>query len=631
MSVSSWCGETNELNFDGSGPSECFCYTFFIFLPSVLFLLYVFLLYTGNLPSLLSSPTLPASPQQQQASRSSKISQKYVLWILLLGCFLQPLCFGIFSLTENLSPAKITAIGLESFSWITCGISIYYDFHHDLQWPCLGVQIYFCISVAVCVIIVASVYSDQQHSTSFILGVLIFLLSLGMLVLSVFKDSLFPPENDLKYSPVYFPATNGTSPESKPSFFERLLGKRKSSRDEVTPFLHDNEADEVENRHSDLNTTSTRWSHASEKSLKEIRLSEGEDSNRPKSISSQLSSASANQRPIVQSRVLTRMLEQPQSSRAASALNKSKGGLHGGLAPKGSHLRQDPQTLGGFSAAARAKASDNRNNDSLLPRNQIHRLENLRLLVEKWGLRRQGYGHEEKMNQVGEKEEEEGSSSSQFSERFSSLVRSDEDDHKQGSSNSPILSAVAPLDESTDEMRSSSMGGGEDNSPVSMSQGSNLDSGSQQPRRKRNPQPQQQQRVTQQKTSSFSSTVPGASAPSSGEAMGTVISLLSHANPSDPLGTPMEVEFEISFQTNDETEDMKPEKWVVWRTAKELLSLHAVLVSITLISLFLTLFVSFSLHRLESLAMLLQEDQSYKPSSLQTSALKAKLSPRLLS
>jgi hypothetical protein len=456
----------------------------------------------------------------------------------------------------------MTATGFEIFSWVICGMSIYSDYHHDLQWPCLAIQIYFCISVAVCVIIVASVYSDQQNSTSFLLGIVVFLLSLAMLILSYFKDSLFPPENDVKYSPVYFPATNeSSSVESKPSFFQRLLGNKKGNRDDATPFLqHEDETDEVENRLSDYSlshhTTSTRWSNASEKSLKEIRLSEGEDSSRAKSISSQLSSSS-NQRPIVQSRVLTRMLEQPQSSRAASALNmKSKGGIHGGLAPKGSHIRQDPNSFGGFSAAARAKATDSR--DDSLPRNQIHHLENIRLLVEKWGLRRQGYGHEEKAIQPGDEKEEE---SHQYSERFSSIVRYDDD---QKHSSTPLATALAPLDESDEHSMS------EDNSPVS-SQVDHLDSSSpvnQQPqhshggqRGKRNQHQQQQQR----------------SQKSSGEAVGT-ISLLSHLNPSDPLGTPMEVEFEISFQTNDESEEMKPEKWAVWRTAKELLSLHAVLV-----------------------------------------------------
>jgi hypothetical protein len=530
-----WCGGSDNFIFTKDGPSECFCYTIFVLVPALVILLYLVLSYSGYL-------------MIQQTQGSNHSSQRWILWILVIGSILQPILFAAFSSIENISPAKITGVGIHFLAWLMCALSLYYNFHNRLQWPCLAVTLYFSTSMAVCVIIVASVYSDRRVSTAFILGVLTFLHSLFVFLLSSFKDSLSPSsEVDTKYSAIYSSsvsvASSGAS-KAPPPFFVRFFGGNKSTdqRDDTAPFLqHSNGSDDEEGSHrlSDptLSSSSNRWSNASEdislvRSMRETRLVDGESSK---------AKPPTPPRPIVQSRVLSRMLEHPQG-----ALNTKSKGVLGGLAPRASHPRQDPSSMGEFSAAARAKATDNRSD--LLPREQIDHLESIRLLVEKWGLRRQGYGHEEKV--LDDSDEDHRQQEREPSERFSSIVHYDDD--KMG--HPSLGSALQPLDELDENSVT------EESFPPSASQPSHVSA--------------------QYLHSSLSpqSTGRGRKHQRGNKPLETTIPLLSRSTPSDPLGIPMEVEFEISLQTSEETEDNKVEKWAVWRTAKELLSLHAVLV-----------------------------------------------------
>lgn len=293
-----------------------------------------------------------------------------------------------------------------------------------------------------------------------------------------------------------------------------------------------------------------RWSNASEeislvKSAMEVRLSENDIHNNKNTKSksnitssrpihsqqnqtttpqtSTFSNSSTTTTPstitttTTQSKVLSRVLEQHQSSRANSALNiNSKGGVIGGLAPKAIY-RQDANSTGDFTAAFRAKNQDI-NFDSG-PKDSNYHLENIRLLVEKWSLRRQGFGHEDK-----------------------STTNKDDFD-----SMSNRFSLSMDINQQIEK----------DNNNSNNNQNN----------------PQFTQSLSNQNPDDFNSQL----------SEKILMPLLVHTNPSDSIGVPMEVEFEISLQMVEESDENvvelgRNEKWIIWRTAKEILSLHAILV-----------------------------------------------------
>jgi hypothetical protein len=648
-----WCGSESALLYH-NGPSECLCFAIISPIPCILIILYLVARHT----------IIKNNDQELYDSRKSK----YILSGILCCCVLQAAIFGAISFLEHVTPAKIFAVVVHIMAWWCCGMSIYHEYSVSKEWPCFVVNVFVIVEMAVSAVVAATVYEDDHVPASFILGILLFLVTLTIAILSHFKDSIDPSIYDddkvyrhQSYSQerssllgtmglIFFSfGGNGSNKKDDDNDGSNpLLSTRASSTEsEGDPFSAAYGFDERDSFGSSGGLgrpSSSRWSVASEevslvKSAMEVRLSDVEKSARATSAVGYYSATSPKKvagaaagselrTGIVSSRALTRVLEQPQSARAAHALSSTSSGLSGALAPGGAlgATRRPSRRSGGagggeFSAATRRERATGREPQPGSPSRDtrissgLNPLDSLHVLVEKWGLRRPGHGHEEAPLRV-----QSGSESWQQHLLGYSKEDDDDDDASSGPHHPRRLESFARLDPQAQRQRDLFMkkmtsdghalaslreeGGGvgerEDSDevkpPAATSEGGS-NAGLDDFKAFR-----QSVGLT---TSSSSSALSSAAA--GGVDLSSRISLLNPSSASaSASGQLMELEFEISLSLLDDEADLfsgqssasgwggrvarkgeggevegaaqRDGQWAVWRTGKELLSLHAVLV-----------------------------------------------------
>eukprot|EP00602_Paraphysomonas_sp_CaronLab_P009333 CAMPEP_0185037418 /NCGR_PEP_ID=MMETSP1103-20130426/31783_1 /TAXON_ID=36769 /ORGANISM="Paraphysomonas bandaiensis, Strain Caron Lab Isolate" /LENGTH=910 /DNA_ID=CAMNT_0027575375 /DNA_START=309 /DNA_END=3041 /DNA_ORIENTATION=- len=359
-------------------------------------------------------------------------------------------------------------------------------------------------------------------------------------------------------------------------------------------------------------TTPSRWSVASEevsfiKSAMDVQQTQAEKDARSTSVAGFYTSNSTmhptaaarshSTAATVTSKVLARALEQPQSARAAQALTSSSTGLPGGLAPRGSIRRpaRRDSGKGGFSAAARGQQVAPGSPGRVAPRNSsgTNRLDNLHLLVEKWGLRKKGYGHDEGdvSLQIDDSRHSDSDSETQHPQRLVSFARLGKKADKERST---YIASLATMHSPTHDSAVAEN--------VNVESSDDIDSKSSM---KKATSTGSLQLLAHGDTHVTSGVSPARSSGSDLSQMtrssprtglSSRISLLSPSS-GGSNSTLMEVEFEVSLRIVDNPEDpfasasggwgkkrssnaKEPNKWTVWRTGKELLSLHAVLVGL---------------------------------------------------
>ena len=638
-----WCGSDSTLS-DQGGPSECLCFAVIVPIPSFLIALFILFRYT----CMETSP-----PSTHDNNRS-----KQVLRVILVCSFTHLVLFMAISFSENITPAKISAVILELIAWFASGFSIYYDYTTDREWPSTSVNAYFLCDVFVSSIVAATVYSEDRLTATFVLGILLFLVAMCTSIVSIFKYSI---AGNIYDDDKYYGRSD--EEDERASFFgnmglkifgrSSLGGDASSSLNPQKPLLSPtNSVDSDGNKYEILGIDDrdsfgsggpvgrhfSRWSVASEevslvKSALDVRLSDVERGARTSSAVGYYTSSPRKgtaghlscsvedgdgRTGIVTSGALARVLEQPQSARAAHALSSSSTGLTGALAPGGvtgmarrPSRRRGGTTRGEFSAATRrdvggsGEGPGGGHGRAARMSSGTNPLDTLHVLVEKWGLRRPGCGHED----VGRGEGARGSGECPMSFSAHKSGGDDEDHHPRR------LESFARLDSKGQEQREaflrSMLKKSDGKALSSMTEGveGEEDEGSGEDEAKlllpmRLSSPGLEDWTRQQESTPHhrgSSRPIVSSSLSGGDPAADLSSRISLLDPSGS-SQDMELEFEISLNMMDDEDEPFPSlgggwggrsgrkgegdgdggkdsKWAVWRTGKELLSLHAVLVS----------------------------------------------------
>lgn len=651
-----WCGSQTELVYH-HGPSECLCFAIISPIPCILVTFY------------LISRHFFCKSNNQELYDSRKST--YIFSGILCCCFLHAVIFGAISLLENITPAKIFAVVVQLLGWLACGLSIYHDYADSKEWPCLAINVFILAEMMVSAIVAATVFGDDHLPVSFILGIVLFLVALAIGILSHFKDSLDPSiyddENNSCHSQerssllgsmgLIFFGVSGSSSNKKnddndglnPLLSNRALSTG-SDGDQFSAAYGFDERESFGSSGGIGHPSTSRWSVASEevslvKSAMEVRFSDVEKGARATSAVGYYSATSPKKAigagagnemrtGIVSSRALARVLEQPQSSRTAHALSSTSSGLTGTLAPGGAlgATRRPTRRSGGagggeFSAATRRDRSTGRESQSGTTSrisSGMNPLDSLHLLVEKWGLRRPGYGHEEtplrvhsgaeswQLHLLGhareEPDDDNSSTPHHHPRRLESFARLEPTAQRQRdlflSKMSSDENMLAHVSEDCEMREGNKVGEGvvilpSAEEPIADSVG---------PERNSVGELDECNGVKSSMTLTASSSSSALSSIVSGAAdLSSRISLLSPSSSSASSGQLMELEFELSLSLLDDNDDdifsthsagngwggraakkveageadgmgSREGQWSVWRTGKELLSLHAVLV-----------------------------------------------------
>jgi hypothetical protein len=325
--------------------------------------------------------------------------------------------------------AKVIGVSVNILAWVMCSFSIYNDFYCGLPWPCAGIRCYLFAEVVTHAITISSVYSAQENGLKLILGTMCFVITLTLLILAQFrkKISMMFESNRFRFSDEKLFSEDDIFSESADSFTSANINvsfqdsrptrhaKRRSGFFSFSDTSVDAEAEEGllgrcsdlsdssyysgHYRDSDLGTSGlpSSWrahgheeqSHVQsiiERNLQptqspKLNLSSTDGGGHsapssptkfgPEGIPSQSSSPSS---------ALARAMR--HSSRSANALSKSASGMVGSLAPKGVVPRQN--SGGGVGMGMRAK--DIQSSDTNTGRNK---LDDLQIRMGKYGFRRE--------------------------------------------------------------------------------------------------------------------------------------------------------------------------------------------------------------------------------------------------
>ena len=608
-----WCGSGGEVWFDNYGPSECLCYSTAVLVPSVLLVFYLIFKYVYNI--------LLKADQEFYASSSQRL-----LYVTMGLFFLNPVIFSVVAFVarggdsgSNIFPAKVVGVSVNILAWMICMFSVYYDFHCRLPWPCAGIRYFLFAEVLTHAVTISSIYSTQRNNFKLILGSVSFLITLTLLVLALFKErfSIFCDRARFKFSDEkfysedhYSEATdsftsaninvsfqdNNRMQRSKRSFLgffsfsdgntmsvdtdaeEGLLG-RTSDLSDASSFYSGHYRDSITTDRNSIGGTSLSGrTHGHEepslvqsimdRNLQPLPQQHEHEGSFSTSISTstssspssptkppsgqETSSGDSSQAPTLSpSGALARVLR-TSSHRSALALSQSSSsssGVVGGLAPRGQVSKQ--YAAGGVGMGMRAKdiqSSNSNNNNNTTEGSHTKLLEDLQIRMGKYGFRRENspyYGRSgvnsssaatATAESSGLNEESDNEESKQFPTRLSSF-----DTHvvgPDGSVNRPKVLREAIL--GYDSFNTESV-----------------------------------------------------------EVKDRVEKEVDLVNMSPVSSLLMEVEFEILFRLpamegeeggegekdreggsgSGERLDEVPQQWCVWRTGKELLSLHAVMVS----------------------------------------------------
>ena len=547
MVSSQWCGGGGEAWFDSYGPSECLCYTSVVLVPSSLLVLYLAIKYRFGLSQ--------NADQKFYASLSLRFLYTTVVLFLANPVLFSVVAFAGSSGDDDIFLAKIIGVAINIVAWAMCAFSIYYDFHCQAPWPCAGIKYYLFVEVFAHAVTISSIYSAEHNTTKLIMGCVSFLVTLFLLVVALYKEKfrmLFErryrlSDDKLFTDDAFNDADSFTSANISVSFQDNRqswFSKHSRSFFSFNEPSVDSQAEEGllgrdsllsessfysgHYRDSDLSNTTLPWrtrAHEEEATVESImeRNLQSTPTDHEDLERSTLSPDKPLSEGFPPSSALARAMR--NSSRSANAMNKSSSGMVGSLAPKGQVPRQ--QLPGGVGMGMRAKDLQSSDTGSAQSR-----LDNLQIRMGKYGFRR-----EHDMYSMTSRKDETTivSNDSDYPTRLSSFDTSQNTEvGPDGSINRPKVLLEKVLD-----------------------------------------------------TSLFNATQNDRD--------------VDDTEPECDVGNVMmEVEFQILFNLNDNGSDVGwmdatgeidsiqsegvPQQWSVWRTGKEVLALHAVLVSIVFLN-----------------------------------------------